>query len=61
MGGGAQKLDDIVATSPISRLFSRNNKAFSPTYAHLRMTSPEPYGSSRKTLDNSPLAADGSD
>jgi hypothetical protein len=35
--------------------------AFSPTYAHLRMTSPEPYGSSRKTLDNSPLAADGSD
>ena len=26
MGGGAQKLDDIVATSPISRLFSRNNK-----------------------------------
>jgi hypothetical protein len=35
--------------------------AFSPTYAHLRMASPEPYGSSRKTLDNSPLAADGSD
>ncbi len=26
MGGAAQKLDDIVAPSPISRLFSRNNK-----------------------------------
>ncbi|KAJ6168171.1 hypothetical protein N7497_001014 [Penicillium chrysogenum] len=35
--------------------------AFSLTYARLRMASPEPYGSSRKALGNSPLAADGSD
>lgn len=33
--------------------------AFSPVYAHLKMTSPEPY--SKDTLNNSPLAADGSD
>lgn len=35
--------------------------AFSPIYAHLQMTSPEPYTPVEKRLDNSPLAADGSD
>ncbi|CDM32585.1 unnamed protein product [Penicillium roqueforti FM164] len=34
---------------------------FSLTYMYLRMTSPESYGSSRKTLNNSLLAIDGSD
>ncbi|CAG8890739.1 unnamed protein product [Penicillium salamii] len=33
--------------------------AFPPVYAHLKMTSPEPY--SRDAINNSPLAADGSD
>jgi hypothetical protein len=35
--------------------------AFSLVYAHLKMTSPEPYTPVEKELDNSPLAGDGSD
>jgi hypothetical protein len=35
--------------------------AFSLVYAHLKMTSPEPYTPVEKELDNSPLNGDGSD